>query len=80
LTALGEGPIRLIALANSGHEGAMDSPHELRAKAERYKRMTSAVTDPQALEALRELGARYEAIAAELEGEDPPSSSDAGLD
>jgi hypothetical protein len=45
----------------------MDSPHELRARAERYKQMASRITDPQALEALRELAAGYEAIAAELE-------------
>jgi hypothetical protein len=45
----------------------MDSPHELRARAERYRQMTATVTDPLALEALRELADRYEAMAAELE-------------
>ena len=48
----------------------MDSPRELREKAERYKHLAKTVTDPQALEALHELTARYEAMAAELD-EDP---------
>jgi len=51
----------------------MDSPHELREKAERYRRLVSAVTDAQALRALHELAAHYDAMAAELEGKDPSS-------
>ena len=43
------------------------SPAELRGKAERYRRLASTVTDAQALKALCELAARYEALAAELE-------------
>jgi hypothetical protein len=54
----------------------MDSPHELRARAERYKQIASKVTDPQALEALRELTGRYEAMAAELETASRPPGSD----
>ena len=54
----------------------MNSPHELREKADRYRRLTSTVTDPQALEALHELAARYEEMAAELEGTDLSPRSD----
>jgi hypothetical protein len=43
------------------------SPAELRGKAERYRRLASTVTDAQALKALCELAAHYEALAAELE-------------
>jgi hypothetical protein len=55
----------------------MDTPQEMREKAVRYRRLAATITDPQALKALHELAARYEAMAAELE-EDPPSASDAG--
>jgi hypothetical protein len=54
----------------------MNSPHELREKAERYRRLIPTVTDAQALEALRELAARYEEMAAELERTDLSPCSD----
>ena len=54
----------------------MSSPHELREKAERYRRLAAAVIDPKTLEALHELAALYEETAAELEGTDLPPSSD----
>ena len=57
----------------------MESPQELRDRAERYQRLTKMVTDPQALKALHELAARYEALAAELEEENPLPSPDTGL-
>ena len=57
----------------------MDSPQELRERAERYRRLAKAVTDPQALKALQELATEYEATAAELAGEDPPRSPDTEL-
>ena len=45
----------------------MESPHELRARAERYRQIAATVSDLQAFAALRELAIRYEAMAAELE-------------
>jgi hypothetical protein len=54
----------------------MDSPHELRARAERYRHMALTVNDPQALAALRELAARYTTMAAELEVATRPPCSD----
>ena len=54
----------------------MDSPHDLRARAERYRRLVSTVTDAQALDALRELATRYEAMAAALEASGQLQSSD----
>jgi len=38
--------------------------------------MTATITDPQALDALRELADRYEAMAVELEAAGHPSSPD----
>jgi hypothetical protein len=54
----------------------MDSPQELREKAERYRHIISTISDPQALAALRELAARYEAMAAKLETATQPPCSD----
>ena len=54
----------------------MNSPPELREKADRYRRLTSTVTDPQALEALHELAARYEEMAVQLEKTDVSSHFD----
>jgi hypothetical protein len=54
----------------------MNSPPELREKADRYRRLTSTVTDPQALEALHELAARYEEMATKLERTDASSHFD----
>jgi hypothetical protein len=48
-----------------------ESPAELRTKAERYRRVASAVTDQQALKALAELAAHYEALATKLERSGP---------
>jgi hypothetical protein len=54
----------------------MERPHELRERAERYRQLAATVSDPQALTALRELAARYEVMAAELEAATRPSHSD----
>jgi hypothetical protein len=46
----------------------MDHPDDLRATAERYRRLAKFITDMQALEALAELADEYEALADRLEG------------
>jgi hypothetical protein len=45
----------------------MESLHELRQRAERYRRLALFLTDKQAAEALKELAAECDALAAELE-------------
>jgi flagellar biosynthesis regulator FlbT len=45
----------------------MESPTELRSRAERYRKIALTVTDPRTLEALKELAALYEAEADRLE-------------
>jgi hypothetical protein len=55
----------------------MGSQRELREKAERYRQLVSRVTDLQALEALYELIARYEALAASLETSSPTADDPA---
>jgi hypothetical protein len=50
----------------------MESPRELRERAEHYRHLAGRVTDRQALKALHDLAIRYEALAAELEAS--PSS------
>ena len=42
------------------------NPHELRERAERYRRMALQVTDPRTIEALNELADEYEEMAAKL--------------
>ena len=56
----------------------MESPQELRDRAERYRRLTKMVTDPQALKALHELATHYEALAAEEENPLPPFDTGLG--
>ena len=48
-------------------EVAMESSDELRQRAERYRRMALSITDAQATEALNELAAEFDALAATLE-------------
>jgi hypothetical protein len=50
----------------------MESSDELRERAGRYRRMALSITDAQATEALKELAAEYEALAATLEAAEPP--------
>ena len=57
----------------------MVSLQELRDRAERYRRLAETVTDSQALQALHDLAARYEAMAAELGKAGPRSSPNTGL-
>ena len=55
----------------------MESPDELRQRADRYRRMALSVTDEQAIEALKELAAEYDALAATLEAAgSPPGTED----
>ena len=42
----------------------MENSDELRQRAERYRRMALSVTDGQAIEALKELAAEYDALAS----------------
>jgi hypothetical protein len=48
-------------------------PEGLRERAEHYRELSSRITDPMAIEALLELAARYDALAAELEAGVPPA-------
>ena len=57
----------------------MMSLQELRDRAERYRRLAETITDSQALQALHDLAARYEAMAAELGEAGPCSSPNTGL-
>ena len=43
------------------------SPHELRRDAERYRRLVAGVDDRRAIEAITELAAEYDELAAERE-------------
>ena len=45
----------------------MKSPHELRRDAERYRRLVAGVDDRRAIEAITELAAEYDELAAERE-------------
>jgi hypothetical protein len=78
--AMSEALNTVVAVANFGHEVAMNSLQELRDKAERYRRMAGTITDPQALEALDELATCYETMAAELDAQGSSCSPDTGLD
>jgi Protein of unknown function (DUF2934) len=44
----------------------MKSPHCLRREAERYRRLATGIDDRRAIEALRELAAEYDELAATL--------------
>jgi hypothetical protein len=48
----------------------MENPQALREKAKHYRRLAPFVNDAQALAALEELAAHYEALAAEIEATD----------
>jgi hypothetical protein len=52
----------------------MNSPAELRSRAERYRQIALTVTDPPAIEALKELAALYEAEADRSEADQQQSS------
>ena len=55
----------------------MERSDELRQRAERYRRMALSITDGQATEALKELAAECDALAATLEAADrPPGTED----
>ena len=45
----------------------MKSPHELRRDAERYRRLVAGVDDRRAIEAITELAAEYDELAAARE-------------
>jgi len=45
----------------------MESPLELRRRAEHYRRLAWNLTDRQAIEALKELAEEYEALAEALD-------------
>ena len=51
----------------------MESSDELRERAERYRRIAHSMSDGQAIEALKELAAEYDALAATLEAANRPS-------
>jgi hypothetical protein len=53
----------------------MESSDELRQRAERYRRMALSVSDGQAIEALKELAAECDALAA-LEAAGPLGTED----
>ena len=59
--------ISMMLWRNLGREVVMESPQQLRARAERYRYLASIVSDAQAIEALRELATQYDAAAAALE-------------
>jgi hypothetical protein len=48
----------------------MERSDELRQRAERYRRMALSITDAQATEALKELAAECDALAATLDAAD----------
>ena len=55
----------------------MENSDELRQRAERYRRMALSMTDERAIEALQELAAECDALAATLEAaERPPGTED----
>jgi hypothetical protein len=54
----------------------MDSPQELRQRAERYRRMALSITDEQATEALEELASECDALAATLEAASGPPGTE----
>ena len=60
-----------LARGDSPGEVAVESSEELRQRADRYRRMALSVTDDQAIEALKELAAEYDALAAMLEAAGP---------
>jgi Protein of unknown function (DUF2934) len=47
----------------------MNCPHELRREAERYRRLVAGVADRRAIEAITELAAEYDELAAVLDRE-----------
>jgi hypothetical protein len=47
----------------------MESPTELRNKAERYRQLALTISDRRTIEALQELAASYEAAADRLEAD-----------
>jgi hypothetical protein len=47
----------------------MKCPHELRREAERYRRLVAGVDDRRAIEAITELAAEYDRLAAVLDRE-----------
>ena len=55
--------------------GAMEDPHELREKAEHYRRAASLVTDTEISEALLELARGYEAMVEQLLARDARAGS-----
>ena len=54
----------------------MESSDDLRQKAERYRRIALSMTDEQGFEALQELAAEYDALAATLEAAAGPSGTE----
>jgi hypothetical protein len=54
----------------------MESSDELRQRADRYRRMALSLTDAQAIEALEELAAEYDALAVMLEAAGPSGTED----
>jgi hypothetical protein len=58
----------------------MESSDELRQRAERYRRIAHSITDGQAVEALNELAAEYDALAATLEAAGPPWDPNKGAE
>ena len=48
-------------------------PEGLRKRVEHYRKLSSRITNPMAIEALLELADRYDALAAELEARAPPA-------
>jgi hypothetical protein len=48
----------------------MNSPDELRKRAIHYRDMIRDIDDERAIEALRDLAERYDALAAEMEAEE----------
>jgi len=53
----------------------MEDPHELREKAEHYRRAASLVTDTEISEALLELARGYEAMVEQLLARDARAGS-----
>jgi hypothetical protein len=54
---------------------AMEDAHELRERAEKYRRLALTINDRQTVKALRDLVEECEALAARLEAAIAPSSS-----
>jgi hypothetical protein len=52
----------------------MDSAADLITRAARYRALATGVTDEQTRAGLLELAAKYEALAREMKGDDPPEA------